>query len=251
MEARAERKEIESTYYAQIGTEGMAHALRKPFADESRGQLLLSFGAVLALMPPPPARVIDFGCGVGWTTDFLAKSGYQATGVDLSPEAIAAASAAYANENARFLVHDYEEPLEDPGTYDVALFFDALHHCTDVEAAIRSAANALRPGGICLVAEPGRGHAHAAGSVEAHERFGVAEQDMPPKLVLATARKVGFRSGQVFPLPAEVQHLLYAVSGTRRTGLRRLLDTTPGRWLLMARAMDFNRGRGGMVRLER
>jgi SAM-dependent methyltransferase len=244
-------KLTESTFYAQIGSEGMQHSLGKPFADGLRAQILLEFGAALSLMPAPPARVIDFGCGTGWTTDFLARSGYEATGVDLSPEAITAASKTYAGNGARYLHHDYELPLDDAGTYDIALFFDALHHCADVEAALATAARALRPGGICLVVEPGRGHSESPASLDARERYGVIERDMPPKVVLAAARKAGFRGGKVHPYPAEVQHLLYRAPASARTGARRVLDTRPGRWLMMIRAMDFNRSRGGLVRLER
>lgn len=251
MERREMGKEIESTYFAQIGSDGMSHALGKPFSDGTRAQLLFGFGAILSLATPPPARVVDFGCGVGWTTDFLGRSGYQATGIDLSPEAIAASQRVYASNNVRFILHDYEEDLDEPGTYDLALFFDALHHCADTEAALRTAANALRPGGVCLVAEPGRGHANAPTSLEAAERYGVTERDMPPELVLAAARTAGFRSGKVYAYPSEVQRLLYSAAPTSRTGPRRLFDTRLGQWLLMLRAMDFNRGRSGLVRLER
>jgi len=243
-----DHKAVERAYYARIGSDGMAHALRKPFADSSRSQLLLEFGAVLSLLPPPPGRILDFGCGVGWTTDFLARSGYDATGLDLSPEAIEAAREAHGNR-AAFYVHDYETPLVRHEPYDFALFFDALHHCTDVDAALRCAAEALRPGGVCVVAEPGRGHASASGSVNAHESYGVTERDMPPDVVLAAAHRAGFRHGTAYAQPAEVKNLLYEKQ--QRTGLRRLLDTRPGHWLLMVRAMDFSRRRGGLVRLER
>lgn len=256
MEGGTGDKQTDSTFYAQIGAEGMRHALGKPFVDVLRAQILLEFAAALSLMPEPPARIIDLGCGTGWTTDFLARCGYQATGVDFSPEAIAAASSAHPQGNPRFLHHDYEQHLDDAGTYDIALFFDALHHCENVDAALSTAASALRPGGICLVVEPGRGHSHSPNSLVVRERYGVIERDMPPTIVLAAGKKAGFREGSVHPYPAEVQHLLYSAPGSRsagprRTGARRILDTKVGRWLLMIRAMDFNHRRGGLVCLER
>ena len=40
------------------------------------------FRAIVAIMPPPPATVLDVGCGVGVLTDWLVSEGYDATGVD-------------------------------------------------------------------------------------------------------------------------------------------------------------------------
>lgn len=245
------QKNAERSFYAQIGADGMRHALGKPFVDVTRAQLLITFGAVLSLLPPSPGRALDLGCGVGWTSDFLARSGYETTGIDLSPEAIAAASNYYPHERLHFLVHDYEDPMPEAGTYDVALFFDALHHCGNVDAAIKTAAEALRPGGVCVVAEPGRGHAHSPTSVAAREHFGVTEQDMPPIVVIEAARRAGFRASRVFPHPTEVQHLLFDPVGTRRHGVRHVLDSAVGRSALMTRAMHLNRHRSGLVRLER
>lgn len=37
---------------------------------------------------PSGASVLDVGCGSGWTTVFLAESGFRATGVDLAPASI-------------------------------------------------------------------------------------------------------------------------------------------------------------------
>ena len=45
--------------------------------------------------------------------------------------------------------------------------------------------------------------------------------------------------------------LLYPVAASGRTGVRKLLDTKPGGWFLMARAMHFRRSLHGLVRLER
>ena len=42
-----------------------------------------------------------------------------------------------------------------PGdTYDLEAFFDALHDLGDPHAAARRAAQALAPGGVCMVVEP-------------------------------------------------------------------------------------------------
>jgi SAM-dependent methyltransferase len=50
-------------------------------------------GAVEGRFFPPGASVLDIGCGAGTSLLYLARQGLEAHGVDLSPEAIAAARA--------------------------------------------------------------------------------------------------------------------------------------------------------------
>src|SRR5262245_14478682 len=40
---------------------------------------------------PPPGRALDLGCGTGTNTVYLALHGWEATGIDLIPRALAAA----------------------------------------------------------------------------------------------------------------------------------------------------------------
>src|SRR3954447_25572630 len=81
-------REGELTYYQAIGAAGRAHALNKPFSDDQAGLMLMQVGAVLELLPPPPARVLECGCGTGWLSQILQKCGYEVTGADVSPLAI-------------------------------------------------------------------------------------------------------------------------------------------------------------------
>ena len=83
----------ELTYYERIGEAGRRHAVLKPFSDDECGLYLMRAGALLSLLPPPPARVLDCGCGTGWLSYFLAQRGYQVVATDISPDAIALAKA--------------------------------------------------------------------------------------------------------------------------------------------------------------
>ena len=42
--------------------------------------------ALLQLLPPPPARILDLACGQGRHAVRLAERGYQVVGVDTSPK---------------------------------------------------------------------------------------------------------------------------------------------------------------------
>lgn len=206
----------EQTYYAKIGEERQRHARQKPFSDPECGRLLMEFGAVLCLLPPAPARVLDLGCGTGWTSTFLARSGYEVVGLDISADMVAAAEAERARlglDNLRFVAGDYEAAGFD-SEFDAALFFDSLHHAEDEVAALRVAFKALRPGGVCVTSEPGVGHAETDHAVEAKETFGVTERDMEPARIWRAARAAGFRAHRVLPHTYALPVLLYNPEGT-------------------------------------
>ncbi|MDN3495216.1 methyltransferase domain-containing protein [Planococcus sp. APC 4015] len=59
-----------------------------------------------------PGRALDLGCGEGADTIWLAEHGWDATGIDISPTAVARArqAARAAGVTARFVVSDLSEP---------------------------------------------------------------------------------------------------------------------------------------------
>lgn len=223
-------KQGEREYYRRIGESGRRHTARKPFGDEQCAQYLLHAAVVLTLLPPPPARVVELGCGSGWLSVILAEQGYAVTGVDISPEAIALANAhrdARGVGSVSFQVADYEELRLGPMA-DCVLFHDALHHSESEEAALRAAYAALAPGGLLICLEPGDGHHASEPSQRAVRQFGVHEKDMPPRKIVALGRRAGFRRHLVLPWP------WFFVSSTYRGGYRRAATTADlqGRKLL-------------------
>jgi SAM-dependent methyltransferase len=194
----------ELTYYESIGDQGRWHAQGKPFTDPDCGLNVMQVGAIMCLLPDPPAKILDCGCGPGWLAYFLAKRGYEVTGADVSPQAVELARSNFAYVNwstPRFVVADLEElPFENE--FDAVLFFDSLHHAVDEQKAMNSAFRALKPGGRCITSEPAKGH--AAKSVETIERFDVTEKDMPPTYVRKLGKRAGFRRSKVYPRPDEI-----------------------------------------------
>ena len=89
-------KDAERAYLANLGAQGVNHSLNKPFSDPECGIHLAAIGFIMRLLPPPPARILDLGCGGGWTSIFYARLGYQVTGQDIAPDMIAVA-----RDNAR------------------------------------------------------------------------------------------------------------------------------------------------------
>ena len=196
----------ERAYYAKLGPQGLEHARRKPFSDERTGQYLADMAALLVMLEPPPRRILDLGCGTGWTSRLLARSGYEVTGIDISPDAIQIARELAVEENlpkVTFQLGDYETAVE-ANSYDYVLFYDALHHAEDEATAIQVACNALKTGGAMFAFEPGTGHHHSDRSQHAIKEYGVHEKDMPPSHIWKLGRKAGFTRKLVLPTPHEL-----------------------------------------------
>lgn len=193
----------EREYFARIGEAGRDHAIRKPFGDENCLQYLINVTTVMSLFRPPPARIVEFGCGTGWLSLIFAERGYEVVGVDISPDAIALANRLRDErgiKTASFQAADYEEVKIEPKA-DYVIFHDALHHAESERAALAAAYAALKPGGFVVCVEPGEGHSQSPGSKFAVETYGVHEKDMPPWHIIKTAEAVGFKKHLVLPWP--------------------------------------------------
>ena len=79
----------------------------------------------------PPGRAIDFGCGTGNLSVYLAGRGFEVTGVDISPRAveIAREDASKRGVKCTFLAADVLGDLSEiTATFDFALDWELLHH---------------------------------------------------------------------------------------------------------------------------
>ena len=218
----------EITYFERIGEAGRRHSLRKPFSKGQRaegttcGDHLMGFGGLAILLNPTPSRLLDLGCGTGWTSCFFGRMGYEVVGQDISEQAIDLArefAAAEELENVSFITGDYES-LDFEDCFDNAVFFDSLHHSVDERLALESVYRALRPGGVCVTREPGVGHADAEASLNAVETYGVTERDMPPTLIARHAFEIGFRQVNVYPFPNTSFRMQRSIRHCRMSGPR-------------------------------
>lgn len=238
----------EYAYFKNIGAAGMRHATHKPWSDSQCGMYLMELGAMLGLMPEG-GRLLDMGCGTGWTSVLFAKKGFDVVGQDLVPEAIEAGRRLKQEnglENLDFVVGDYES-LRFENEFDVVVFFDCLHHAVDEVEALRSAWRALKPGGICITSEPGRGHERRSAATV--EQFGVTERDMHPAKIIRGAKKAGFRRFGVHP---HAQYLYIALYRREGRGLLGKLLRLPGMRALVAVAtVLFSKHQAGIVVLTK
>ncbi len=238
----------EYDYFKNIGADGMRHATHKPWSDRQCGLYLMELGAMMGLMPEG-GRLLDMGCGTGWTSVLFAKRGYDVVGQDLVPEAIEAGRSLKEQQgigNLDFVVGDYES-LGFKEEFDIVVFFDCLHHAVDEVGALASAYRALKPGGIVVTSEPGWGHERRSAAVVAE--FGVTERDMHPAKIIRGAKKVGFRKFNVVPRASYLYISLYRRDLHGAVG--RLLRIPGMRTLVGLATVLFSKHQSGIVVLQK
>jgi 2-polyprenyl-6-hydroxyphenyl methylase/3-demethylubiquinone-9 3-methyltransferase len=97
-------------------------------------------------------KVLDVGCGGGFTSEFMAKKGAVVSGIDLSHASIEEARRHAASSELEI---DYrhgpaeEIPYQD-GTFDAVVCVDVLEHVRNVEKVILEVHRVLRDGGLFL-----------------------------------------------------------------------------------------------------
>lgn len=185
-------------YFKNMGEAGFHHATNKPWSDAHCGLYLMELGAMMGLMPRQ-GKLLDLGCGTGWTSYYFAKMGYDVVGQDVAPEAIAHAKKMASESgmaNLSFIESDYESLQLNP-EFDITVFFDSLHHSLDENLAIQSAFRALKKGGILITSEPGVGHEKR--SQAEIKKWGVTERDMHPGKIIKAGKAAGFTSFKVYP----------------------------------------------------
>lgn len=114
--------------------------------------------ALMRLLPPAPATVLDLGCGNGHAAGVLAARGYAVTGSDHSASGLAIARARW--PGIEFFRHDLAEPLPEAhaGRYDAVVAIEVVEHLLLPRRLMHAAMTALRPGGRLVVSTPFHGY---------------------------------------------------------------------------------------------
>lgn len=189
------RKQREIDYPSKLDPTGIQWLKNKPFEyppSTHTAKHLIDFGYILRLLEVPKnAQILDLGVGPGWTSIFLAKIGYEVTGIDISPEMIRIADDRSKKENLKinFLVADMES-FDLAQKFDGILIYDSLHHCVDIEGVFRCCFRHLKSKGKLLFAEPN--FMHNIKGKHATKQYETTEKGYFPWYLKRILRRCGF-----------------------------------------------------------
>lgn len=131
--------------------------VRSSFGDD-RGRALGHYAPLLAFVAGVvpvagdggPVRLLDVGCGSGWSTFAFAAAGYSATGIDLNPGAFEPP----AHERLRLLPGSATAVPFPADEFDAVVCYQCLEHVPDPGRALDEMVRVCRPGGIVAVVGP-------------------------------------------------------------------------------------------------
>jgi 2-polyprenyl-3-methyl-5-hydroxy-6-metoxy-1,4-benzoquinol methylase len=107
----------------------------------------------------PGRRVLDIGCGTGELLSFLEENGFHATGIEPSPQAVAAT---YERDRPRSLtvynctLEEFVEhrELDKIGAFDAVTLLNVLEHVLKPSDMVENAKKLLNSGGLLCVRVP-------------------------------------------------------------------------------------------------
>lgn len=128
--------------------EAADHGLIDPAVREAWRRLLLG------VLPDPPARIADLGCGTGTLSVLLAEAGYEVDGLDFSPRMIELARLKAIDLDAvRFVQADAFEPPLPEASFDVVVCRHVLWAMPDAAVALTRWSRLLTPTGRLVLIE--------------------------------------------------------------------------------------------------
>lgn len=96
-------------------------------------------------------KILDVGCGDGHLSAYMASLGHDVCGIDVSSEAIGAATKRYQKEKVEYKVQDVSK-MES--TYDVVTAFEVCEHVPELPFFLTAIQKRLNQNGLFLVSVP-------------------------------------------------------------------------------------------------
>jgi SAM-dependent methyltransferase len=101
----------------------------------------------------PGMTILEVGCGTGYFTGELARSGAEIVAIDVSPELLEIARANYSAPNVRYEIQNAYALMYSDATFDSVVGSSILHHL-EIEQALREIYRVLKPRGTIYFTEP-------------------------------------------------------------------------------------------------
>ena len=106
-------------------------------------------------------QILEVGCGSGFLSIEMAKSGHTMTGIDISKKSIDIATQVAKQRLSKiqltktnFIKSSYDKICKLKKRYDVVIFFKTLHHLENTNRVIKNTNTLLNKNGKIIVVEP-------------------------------------------------------------------------------------------------
>jgi len=101
----------------------------------------------------PGMIVLELGCGAGYFTQQLARSGADVVAIDVSPELLEIARTNCSAPNVQYQIENAYELSYEDAAFDSVVGSSVLHHL-EIEKALRDVYRVLKPAGTIYFTEP-------------------------------------------------------------------------------------------------
>ena len=173
-----------------------------PLSPETHDQglrWLFDLSTLLMLLDCRPGdRVLDLGAGSGFSSEMLARFGYDVVAVDPDVKALAnnrrrpSFDAGRISGTVQVACGVAERlPCAD-ATFDGVLCMNAMHHVSDLPAAVAELARVLKPGARAVLSEPGLAHLDQSETKRARSEYGEDDRAFDVLAFLRLALEGGF-----------------------------------------------------------
>lgn len=167
-------------------------------------------GPLLAQLVPHKV-IADLGAGEGWLSQLLAQRAEKVIAIDNSPKMVEFATAEFKSKqiaNLEYRLGDLAEPPIDPGTVDIAIMSQALHHAVNPAGALAAAAKLLKRDGVLLILDLNQHHFDQARELYGDYWLGFNETDLRIWLKKAGLTDINVQLLDPDPAPPHLQPLL-------------------------------------------
>ena len=131
-----------------------AQAVRPQFSTDSQRasayyQRYVSF--TLSHLPETSAKILDVGCGEGWSTLLFRRAGHNCLGLDLHSHHL---EAQMVDPELSYQPGDIQNAPFADNTFDVVCMNAVFEHIPNPERALRESMRILKPGGRLVIVGP-------------------------------------------------------------------------------------------------